>query len=66
MTHRLFEHAVTCVNEDDAQVCCTGTGDHVACVLNVSRGISDDKLSFWGGKISVCHVDGDALLALGP
>ena len=55
---------MACIDENDAQIGCTGTRHHVACILNMSRSISDDKLAFWCGKIAVSHIDGDALFAL--
>ena len=53
------------VDEDQAEVGGGGTGDHVAGVLNVARGVGDDELAVGGGEVAVGHVDGDALLALG-
>ncbi len=42
-----------------------GGGDHVARVLLVAGGVTDDELALLGGEVAVGDVDGDALLALG-
>ena len=64
VAHSLLEYTMACVYKDNAQISSTGSGDHVARVLNVSRGVSNDKLTFRCCEIAVSHVDGDALLAL--
>jgi hypothetical protein len=40
-------------------------GDHVAGVLFVAGRVTDDELARFGVEVTVSHVDGDALLALG-
>ena len=39
--------------------------NHVARILFVAGGVGDDEFAFWGGKVAVGYVDGDALFALG-
>ena len=41
-------------------------GGHVAGVLDVAGAVGDDELAVRRGGVAVGHVDGDALLALGP
>jgi hypothetical protein len=43
-----------------------GAGGHVAGVLDVAGAVGDDELAVRRGGVAVGHVDGDALLALGP
>ena len=59
------EPAVASVDEDQGELGSRGAGDHVAGVLDVTRGVSDDELAGRGGEVAVGDVDGDALLALG-
>ena len=62
----LLEHTLAGVDEDDRHVGRRGTGDHVARVLHVARGVRDDELAPRGREVAVGDVDRDALLALGP
>jgi hypothetical protein len=62
----LLGQAIAGVNEDDREVGSGGPGDHVPRVLNVTRRVGDDELTARGGEVAVRHVDGDALLPLGP
>ena len=61
----LLEDAVAGIDEHDGEVRGRSPGDHIAGVLNVSRGIRDDELALGCGEVAIGHVDGDALLALG-
>ena len=66
MTFGLLDHPVSGINQNDGQVGCAGPGYHVSGVLDVPWRVGNDELPFWRGKVSVCHVNGDALLAFGP
>ena len=61
VAHGLLQYAMTCINQNDAQVGSTCTRYHVAGILNMSRSIGDDKLALRCSKIAVSHIDGDAL-----
>ena len=61
----LGQHPLTGIDQDDGQVCGGRTRDHVARILLVTGCVGDDELAPPGGKKSIGHVDGDALLALG-
>ena len=61
----LFDNPFARVDEDDGEVGGGSTRDHVARVLNVTRGVGNDELTARGGKVTVSHVDSDALFALG-
>ena len=65
VTAGLFHDAVTGVDEDDNEISVGGAGDHVARILDMTRGISDDEFTPGRGEIFICNVDGDALLAFG-
>ncbi len=62
----LLDDPVAGIDEHDGQVGGGGAGDHVAGVLHMARGVGDDELALGRGEVAVGHVDGDALLALGP
>ena len=62
----LLGQPVAGVHQDDRQVGGGRPGDHVPRVLDVPGGVGDDELAAGGGEVAVGHVDGDALLALGP
>ena len=64
MPARLRNDTHTCIHQNNCQVSCRAPGNHVACVLLVSRSIGNDKLTIVGREVAVCHVDGDALFAL--
>jgi len=65
MTTRLREDAFARIDEDDGQVCCGCTGDHIARVLFVPGRVGDDELALRRCEEAVGDVDGDSLLALG-
>ena len=65
MAFGLFDNPFARVDEDDGEVGGGSTRDHVARVLNVTRGVGNDELTARGGKVTVSHVDRDALFALG-
>ena len=62
----LLEHTLTCIDQNDDGISMTGSGDHVPGVLDMPRCIRDDELADGRRKITVGHVNGDALLALCP
>ena len=66
MTYGLLQYTMTGIDQNDAQVGCRSTCHHVAGVLNVAWSIGNDKLSLGCGEVAVCHVNGNALFALGP
>lgn len=61
----LRDDSRTGVDQDDSEVGRRAAGYHVARVLLVARRVGDDELALVRGEVSVGHVDGDALLALG-
>jgi len=66
---KLWRRVCTCTpcrasNQDDGKVAGRGPGSHVAGVLLVARGVGNDELAARRREIAVCHVDGNALLAL--
>jgi hypothetical protein len=62
----LLHQAVACVDQHHGQLSGRGAGDGVAGVLNMPWAVSQHELTGRSGEIPVCHVDGDALLPLGP
>jgi len=54
------------VDEQDRRVRGRRAGHGVAGVLHVARGVDEDDAAPRGGEVAVRHIDGDALLALGP
>ncbi len=65
MSARLLNHALPRVHEHDGKVRGRSARDHVARVLHVSRRVGDDELAFRRGEVTICHVNRDALFALG-
>ena len=65
MTPRLFQNALSGVDQHDRQIGRGGTGHHVAGVLDVPRGVGDYELPPRSREVSVGDVDGDALLSFG-
>src|SRR5690606_34892732 len=64
VTTGLCHHPVARIDQNDRQVTGGCTSRHVACVLLVTGCVSDNELAFSGRKITVGHVDGNALLPL--
>ncbi len=62
----LLDDPLAGVDEHDGEVGRGVPRDHVAGVLDVTGGVGDDELAGRGGEVAVGHVDGDALLPLGP
>ena len=61
----LLDDAFPGVNQNDGQIGGGGAGDHVAGVLDMARGVSDDEFPFRGREITVSDVDGNSLFAFG-
>ena len=64
MAAGLFDDTLAGIDENDGQIRGAGSGDHVARVLNVARGVRDDEFPLGSGEIAVGNINGDALLAL--
>ena len=64
MSSGLYEHSLLCIHKDNGKVCKGCTDCHVSGVLLMSWCICNDKTSLFGGKITVCHINGDTLLTL--
>ena len=64
MTPCLFEYTLACVNQHQRYIGGTRAGDHVACVLDMSRCVRNNKLPLRCRKIPVRHIDGDPLFTL--
>ena len=65
VTARLRQHARAGIDQDDGDIGGRCAGDHIACVLFVSRCVRDDELAMVGGEEAVSDIDGDALFLLG-
>ena len=65
VTQRLRQHAFAHIHQHDGDIRRGCAGGHVARVLRMAGAIGDDEAAFFRGEISIRHVDGDALLALG-
>ena len=61
----LLDHAVAGVNQNNDELRGGQARDGVARVLHVPRGVGQDEAALVCGEVTVGHVDGDALLALG-
>src|SRR4051812_19998632 len=61
----LTQDALTAIDQHHRKIGGGGAGGHVACILLVTRSISNDELSFGRRKKTVGHIDGDALLTFG-
>ena len=66
MSPGLFDHAVSGVDQHDGDISHRGARHHIAGVLRVARSVGNDEASLGRCKVAVGHIDGDALLALGP
>ncbi len=65
MPPRLGQHPLARIDQHHGGIGGRGPRHHVARILLVAGGVGDDELSPRRGEISIGHVDGDALLALG-
>ena len=65
MAARLRQHAFARIHQDDRRIGGGRAGNHVARVLLVTGCVGDDVLARRGREVTVCHVDGDALLTFG-
>ena len=59
----LRHHAVSRVDQDDCEIAVAGAGNQVSRVLFVAGSIGNDELPLWRGKVTIGHIDGDALFA---
>ncbi len=62
VTAGLHLYPLAGIHQQDGQLRGRGAGGHVASVLLVTRGVSDDELALFGGEIAVGDINGDALL----
>ncbi|MNC80593.1 hypothetical protein D3C75_1334470 [compost metagenome] len=65
MSPRLGQHPFAPVDQNDGDIRCRGSGDHVARILLVARCIGHDELALVGREEAIGNIDGDALFALG-
>src|SRR6185437_8606964 len=65
MPASLRKHAFARIHEQNCNLRCRSSGDHVASVLFVSRRIGYDELAPRRGKIAVGNINRDSLFALG-
>ena len=59
----LRQHPLAGVDEHHREIGGGCAGDHVPCVLLMSRGVGNDERALAGGEHAIGDVDGDALLA---
>ena len=64
MTACLFQHTLTCIDQNDDRIGMAGAGDHISRVLNMTGRIGDNELPDRCGKISIGDIDRDALFPL--
>ena len=57
--------AVAYIDQHEREIGRRRARDHVARVLHVARSVGNDELAARRGEVTVGHVDGDALFALG-
>ena len=62
----LFDDAMAGVDKKHHYLGGGHAGDRVARVLHVAGGIGEDEGALIRGEVAISHVDGNALLALGP
>src|SRR5207249_7013868 len=61
----LFDDSRPCVHQHDGEVGGGSPGDHVARVLHVAGSVGNDEFTARCGEITIGHVNGNALFALG-
>ena len=64
MTTGLGNHTRTGVYQDNCQIGRRATGNHITCILFVSRSIRNDKLTAIGREVAVSHINRNPLLTL--
>src|SRR5579862_3495494 len=60
----LFSNTMAGIYQYNGKVSRRCSGYHVPGILNMSGCICNDELSLWSRKITVCHINGNALFAL--
>ncbi len=65
MSPGLGDHSVFSINQDNGEVGSRSAGNHVAGVLLVPGRVGNNKFTFGGRKIAVCHVDCNPLFPFG-
>ena len=63
MATGLCNHARTGIHQDNRQVSCRTTGNHVSRILLVSRSIGYDEFTVVRAEVAVSYIDRDPLLA---
>ncbi len=66
MSHCLFQHTFPCIDQNDRHISSTCSGYHIACVLDMSRSVGDNKFSGRCCKIPVSHINGNSLFPFCP
>ena len=64
MTTRLGNHTRAGIYQDNCQIGRRATGNHITCILFVSRSIRNDKLTAVGREVAVSYVNRNPLLTL--
>src|SRR5215469_422923 len=60
----LSEHAFSRVDQNDGKIRVGGTRRHIACILLMTRRVSDDEFPLVGGEETIGDIDCDPLFAL--
>ena len=63
MSPSLFYDTMSCIHQDEGEVCGRSSGHHIAGVLNVPRRVCDNEFSARSGEVPVGNVNRDALFA---
>ena len=61
----LLLNAIPRINQQNRDIGRRGTCRHIPCILDMTRRIRDNKLTFICRKESIGNINGDALLPLG-
>ncbi len=64
MPYGLFENPFPGINQYYSQISSACTGNHIPCILNMSRGIGNNEFSCRSCKIPVGNINCDTLFAL--
>src|SRR5579863_2707759 len=63
MSSCLFNDAISCIHQDDHQLCIGSSRNHIAGILNMAGGIRNDEFSSGRTEIFISDVDGDSLFS---
>ena len=66
MSVSLFNNPISGIYKNQCYIGSRCSGNHIPCVLNMSRSVGDNKFSLRGGEVAIGYINSNSLFPLCP